>query len=134
IIAIGIGAAILLITGVASWRIIFSVFAGGIATAMLFNSLGMSSLSITDHLILGGFAFGAVFMATDPVTAARTDGGKYIYGALIGCVAIVVRVMNPGYPEGMMLAILLMNVCAPLIDWCIVERNVARRSRRALKK
>jgi Na+-transporting NADH:ubiquinone oxidoreductase subunit B len=134
IIAIGIGAAILLITGVASWRIIFSVFAGGITTAMLFNSLGMSSLSITDHLILGGFAFGAVFMATDPVTAARTDGGKYIYGTLIGCVAIVVRVMNPGYPEGMMLAILLMNVCAPLIDWCIVERNVARRSRRALKK
>lgn len=134
IIAIGLGAALLLITGVASWRIILSVFAGGILTSALFASLGMSPLGITDHLILGGFAFGAVFMATDPVTAARTETGKYIYGLLIGCIAIVVRVMNPGYPEGMMLAILLMNVCAPLIDWCVVERNIARRAKRSINK
>lgn len=134
IIAIGLGAALLLITGVASWRIILSVFAGGILTSALFASLGMSPLSITDHLILGGFAFGAVFMATDPVTAARTETGKYIYGLLVGCIAIVVRVMNPGYPEGMMLAILLMNVCAPLIDWCVVERNIARRAKRSINK
>lgn len=134
IIAIGLGAALLLITGVASWRIILSVFAGGILTSALFASLGMSPLDITDHLILGGFAFGAVFMATDPVTAARTETGKYIYGLLIGCIAIVVRVMNPGYPEGMMLAILLMNVCAPLIDWCVVERNIARRAKRSINK
>lgn len=134
IIAIGLGAALLLITGVASWRIILSVFAGGILTSALFASLGMSPLGITDHLILGGFAFGAVFMATDPVTAARTETGKYIYGLLVGCIAIVVRVMNPGYPEGMMLAILLMNVCAPLIDWCVVERNIARRAKRSINK
>ena len=134
IIAIGLGAALLLITGVASWRIILSVFAGGILTSALFASLGMSPLGITDHLILGGFAFGAVFMATDPVTAARTETGKYIYGLLIGCIAIVVRIMNPGYPEGMMLAILLMNVCAPLIDWCVVERNIARRAKRSINK
>lgn len=134
IIAIGLGAALLLITGVASWRIILSVFAGGILTSALFASLGMSPLGIADHLILGGFAFGAVFMATDPVTAARTETGKYIYGLLIGCIAIVVRVMNPGYPEGMMLAILLMNVCAPLIDWCVVERNIARRAKRSINK
>ena len=134
IIAIGLGAALLLITGVASWRIILSVFAGGILTSALFASLGMSPLGITDHLILGGFAFGAVFMATDPVTAARTETGKYIYGLLIGCIAIIVRVMNPGYPEGMMLAILLMNVCAPLIDWCVVERNIARRAKRSINK
>ena len=81
----------------------------------------------------GGFAFGAVFMATDPVTAARTECGKWVYGFLIGIVAVVVRVMNPGYPEGMMLAILLMNVCAPLIDWCVVQRNISRRLNR-LKK
>ncbi len=134
IIAIGLGAALLLITGVASWRIILSVFAGGILTSALFASLGMSPLGIADHLILGGFVFGAVFMATDPVTAARTETGKYIYGLLIGCIAIVVRVMNPGYPEGMMLAILLMNVCAPLIDWCVVERNIARRAKRSINK
>lgn len=134
IIAIGLGAALLLITGVASWRIILSVFAGGILTSALFASLGMSPLGIADHLILGGFAFGAVFMATDPVTAARTETGKYIYGLLVGCIAIVVRVMNPGYPEGMMLAILLMNVCAPLIDWCVVERNIARRAKRSINK
>lgn len=99
----------------------------------MFNSLGMSTMTWYDQLVLGGFAFGAVFMATDPVTAARTECGKWVYGLLIGFVAVVVRVMNPGYPEGMMLAILLMNVCAPLIDWCVVQRNISRRANR-LKK
>jgi Na+-transporting NADH:ubiquinone oxidoreductase subunit B len=84
--------------------------------------------------VLGGFAFGAVFMATDPVTGARTEGGKYIYGLLIGFVAVMVRVMNPGFPEGMMLAILFMNVFAPLIDYCFVQRNISRRAKRAVQK
>ena len=133
VVAIAIGAVILLWTGIASWKIITSVFAGGALTALLFNQIGMSPLDVVDHLVLGGFAFGAVFMATDPVTAARTECGKWVYGFLIGIVAVVVRVMNPGYPEGMMLAILLMNVCAPLIDWCVVQRNISRRLNR-LKK
>ena len=133
VIAIAIGALLLLWTGIASWKIITSVFAGGALTALLFNQIGMSPLDVVDHLVLGGFAFGAVFMATDPVTAARTECGKWVYGFLIGIVAVVVRVMNPGYPEGMMLAILLMNVCAPLIDWCVVQRNISRRLNR-LKK
>lgn len=133
VIAIALGALFLLFTGVASWRIILSVFVGGGLTACMFNSLGMSTMTWYDQLVLGGFAFGAVFMATDPVTAARTECGKWVYGLLIGFVAVVVRVMNPGYPEGMMLAILLMNVCAPLIDWCVVQRNISRRANR-LKK
>ncbi|MDE5788341.1 MAG: RnfABCDGE type electron transport complex subunit D, partial [Bacteroidaceae bacterium] len=86
------------------------------------------------HFVLGGFAFGAVFMATDPVTSARTECGKYVYGLLIGVVAVMVRILNPGYPEGMMLAILLMNLFAPLIDYCVVERNIAMRAKRAIKK
>ena len=85
------------------------------------------------HLVSGGFAFGAVFMATDPVTSARTECGKWIYGFLIGLVAVIVRVLNPGYPEGMMLAILLMNAFAPLIDWCVVQANINRRAKRAVK-
>lgn len=132
-IAIALGAVMLLWTGVASWRIMLSVFVGGGITAALFHSCGASPLTAFQQLVLGGFAFGAVFMATDPVTAARTEAGKWIYGFLIGVVAVVVRVMNPGYPEGMMLAILLMNACAPLIDWCVVERNISRRTKR-LKK
>ena len=132
-IAIAIGAVMLLWTGVASWRIMLSVFVGGGITAALFHSCGASPLTAFQQIVLGGFAFGAVFMATDPVTAARTETGKWIYGFLIGVVAVVVRVMNPGYPEGMMLAILLMNACAPLIDWCVVERNISRRTKR-LKK
>ncbi|TGX83477.1 NADH:ubiquinone reductase (Na(+)-transporting) subunit B [Palleniella muris] len=132
-IAIILGALFLLFTGVASWRIMLSVFAGGALTAWMFYSLDMSPMTWYDQIVLGGFAFGAVFMATDPVTAARTECGKWIYGLLIGFVAVVVRVMNPGYPEGMMLAILLMNVCAPLIDWCVVQRNISRRANR-LKK
>ena len=133
VIAIAIGALLLIWTGVASWKIMLSVFVGGGLTAALFHSLGMSELCACQQLVLGGFAFGAVFMATDPVTAARTECGKWVYGFLIGVVAVMVRVMNPGYPEGMMLAILLMNVCAPLIDWCVVQRNISRRANR-LKK
>jgi len=132
-IAIAIGAILLIWTGVASWKIMLSVFVGGGVTAALFNHLGMSDMCACQQLVLGGFAFGAVFMATDPVTAARTECGKWVYGFLIGVVAVMVRVMNPGYPEGMMLAILLMNVCAPLIDWCVVQRNISRRANR-LKK
>ncbi len=130
VIAIALGAVILLWTGIASWKIIVSVFAGGALTAALFNSLGMSPLSCVEQLVYGGFCFGAVFMATDPVTSCRTESGKWIYGALIGVVAIVVRVMNPGYPEGMMLAILLMNMFAPTNDHYIVENNIKQRSKR----
>ena len=91
------------------------------------------NVSPLDHLLLGGFAFGAVFMATDPVTSARTETGKYIYGFLIGVMAIFIRVLNPGYPEGMMLAILLLNAFAPLIDFYVVDSNVKRRLKRAIK-
>ena len=133
-LAILIGAAILLFTGVASWRIMLSVFVGGLAFAFLFSSLGEGSPFHTDypayyHLLVGGFAFGAVFMATDPVTSAQTNTGKWIYGFMIGAMAICVRVMNPAYPEGMMLAILFMNALAPLIDYFVVERNIARRKK-----
>ena len=133
VIAIAIGAVILLVTGIASWKTMFSVFLGGALTAGLFEALHMSPITWYEHLLLGGFAFGAVFMATDPVTSARTESGKWVYGFLIGFVAVVIRVMNPGYPEGMMLAILLMNVFAPVIDYCVVDRNIARRAKR-LKK
>ncbi|MDR0349204.1 MAG: NADH:ubiquinone reductase (Na(+)-transporting) subunit B [Tannerella sp.] len=134
--AILIGAAILLFTGVASWKTMFSVFIGGAITAAVFNLVGTTvgmTISPADHLFLGGFAFGAVFMATDPVTSARTETGKYIYGFLVGAFAIIIRVLNPGYPEGMMLAILLMNTFAPLIDYYVVESNVKRRLKRAVK-
>ena len=133
VIAIAIGAVILLVTGIASWKTMLSVFLGGALTAGLFEALHMSPITWYEHLLLGGFAFGAVFMATDPVTSARTESGKWVYGFLIGFVAVVIRVMNPGYPEGMMLAILLMNVFAPVIDYCVVDRNIARRAKR-LKK
>ena len=132
VIAILIGAAILLWTGVASWKIMLSVFVGGGLTAFLFQAGGMTSVAWYEHLLLGGFCFGAVFMATDPVTSARTETGKYIYGLLIGVVAIVVRVLNPGYPEGMMMAILLMNVFAPAIDYCVVQSNISRRRKRSM--
>ena len=131
VIAIALGALLLIWTGVASWKIMLSVFVGGGLTSALFHHLGMSDLCACQQLVLGGFAFGAVFMATDPVTAARTECGKWIYGFFIGVVAVVVRVLNPGYPEGMMLAILLMNVFAPLIDWCVVQRNISRRLNRS---
>lgn len=133
VIAIGVGAIILLWSGVASWKTMLSVFLGGGLTGALFQSLGLSPLAWYEHLFLGGFAFGAVFMATDPVTSARTETGKWIYGFLIGFMAIVIRLFNPGYPEGMMLAILFMNVFAPLIDYCVVERNVSARIKRINK-
>ncbi len=130
VIAIGLGALLLLITGIASWKIMLSVFVGGSLTAALFAGLGSTVIPWYEHLVLGGFAFGAVFMATDPVTSARTETGKWIYGFIIGVMAIVIRVMNPGYPEGMMLAILLMNMFAPTIDHFVVERNIMKRANR----
>lgn len=131
-----IGAVILLATGVASWRIMLSVFAGGLVMGFIANTFATpaypaSFLSPVDQLLYGGFAFAAVFMATDPVTASRTDVGKFIYGFLIGVIAVLIRTYNNGYPEGAMLAVLLMNAFAPLIDYCVVQVNVSRRLRRA---
>lgn len=138
VIAIAIGAAILLWTRIASWKIMISVFVGGALVAGLFDSFGaetnaVAQLGIAEHLCLGGFAFGAVFMATDPVTSARTEKGKYIYGFIIGALAVTIRVLNPGYPEGMMLAILFMNMFAPLIDYYFIQANISKRAKR-LKK
>lgn len=129
-----IGAAVLIYTGIGSWRIILSVFVGGFVMAALFNAFAVNTLmalSPVHHLVLGGFAFGAVFMATDPVTAAQTNTAKYIYGLLIGMFAILLRVFNPAYPEGMMLSILFMNVMAPLIDHFVIRANIKRRINRA---
>lgn len=138
VIAIGIGALILLITRVANWKIMLSVFAGGALMGLIFNQFGpdtaAANLPWFWHLALGGFAFGAVFMATDPVTASRTETGKWIYGFLIGALAIIIRVLNPGYAEGMMLAILLMNIFAPLIDFYVVDSNIKRRLKRVANK
>lgn len=136
VLAILLGAVILIWTGIGSWKTILSVFVGGAFMAAIFNLIGTTAamnVSPVDHLLLGGFAFGAVFMATDPVTSARTETGKYIYGFLIGFMAIFIRVLNPGYPEGMMLAILLLNVFAPLIDFYVVDSNIKRRLKRATK-
>jgi len=124
-----IGAVILLLTGVASWRTMLSVFAGGYLMALVFQPI--SGVEAYQQLLMGGFVFGAVFMATDPVTSAQTNTGKYIYGLLIGAMAVIIRCINPGYPEGMMLAILLMNTFAPLIDWLVVQANIKRRLKRA---
>jgi Na+-transporting NADH:ubiquinone oxidoreductase subunit B len=134
-----LGAAFLLITGVGSWRIMLSVLIGGLGLASLLwvigNYTGVNNVYMTIppyyHLIMGGFAFGAVYMATDPVTASQTNKGKWIYGILIGVMAVLIRVLNPAYPEGMMLAILLMNVFAPLIDHYVVEGNIKKRMKRA---
>ena len=138
VIAIAIGAIILLWTGVASWKTMLSVFVGGAFMAWVFNVAGpdtnIANMPWYEHLALGGFCFGAVFMATDPVTSARTETGKYIYGFLIGVMAIIVRVLNPGYPEGMMLAILLMNIFAPLIDYFVVQNNISKRLKRINSK
>ena len=131
VVSIAIGAVILLWTGIASWRTMVSVFVGGGLMALLFQSLGMTQMMWYEQFLLGGFAFGAVFMATDPVTSCRTEGGKYIYGFLIGAMAVIIRVMNAGYPEGMMLAIFFGNMIAPTIDHFIVERNVSKRMKRA---
>ena len=130
-----IGAALLLLTGIASWRIILSVFVGGFVMALIAHAFSTttypaSMLTPLEQLTLGGFAFAAVFMATDPVTAARTNTGKYIYGFLVGVFAILIRTYNNGYPEGAMLAVLLMNAFAPLIDYCVVQSNMRRRMRR----
>ena len=136
VLAILLGAVILIWTGIGSWKTILSVFVGGAFMAAIFNLIGTTAamnVSPLDHLLLGGFAFGAVFMATDPVTSARTETGKYIYGFLIGFMAIFIRVLNPGYPEGLMLAILLLNVFAPLIDFYVVDSNIKRRLKRATK-
>ena len=133
-IAIMIGALVLIATGIGSWRIILSTFVGGYVMATLFNMWGANELMATPaeiHLIIGSFAFGAVFMATDPVTGSQTNRGKYIYGFLIGVFAILIRVFNPAYPEGMMLAILLMNIFAPLVDHYVIQGNIKRRFKRA---
>ena len=131
-LAIFVGGAILLITRVASWRIMGGVLLGMIATSLLFNAIGSSTnpmfaLPWHWHLGLGGFAFGMVYMATDPVSAAMTDTGRWAYGALIGVMCVLIRVVNPAFPEGMMLAILFANLFAPLFDWSVVRANVRRR-------
>ena len=129
VIAIAIGAVILLWSGIASWRTMLSVVVGGSLMAVVFEQTGQS-IAWYEHLVYGGFAFGAVFMATDPVTSCRTNTGKYIYGLLIGALAIIIRVMNPGFPEGMMLAILFGNMMAPLIDHYVVDANIRKRAKR----
>ena len=141
VIAILLGAILLLVTGIASWRIMLSVILGGGLMGLLFQLLTPHSSLLTYyqlpfyyHYLMGGFLFGAVFMATDPVTAAQTNTGKWIYGFLIGAFAVMLRVLNPAYPEGMMLSILLMNCFAPLIDHCVIARNIKRRQKRALVK
>ena len=129
-IAILLGALFLIVTGVASLRIILSTFVGAAALGLLFTAIGVSDVPFYYHYLMGGFMFGAIFMATDPVTAAQTNCGKIIYGFLIGAMAVLIRVANPGYPEGMMLAILLLNVFAPLIDYCVVAMNISKRKKR----
>ena len=136
-LAILLGAVILLFTGVASFRVMFSVFAGGAVMGLLFNLWGANpymELPFYYHFVMGGFAFGAVFMATDPVSGSRTGTGKWIYGFFIGLFAVLIRVLNPSYPEGIMLAILLMNTFAPLIDHYVVDANIKRRLKRATVK
>ena len=133
VIAIAIGAVILLWTGIASWKTMLSVFLGGSVMAAIFQATGQTPVEWYEHIVMGGFCFGAVFMATDPVTSARTETGKWIYGILIGALAVIIRVMNPGYPEGMMLAILFGNMMAPAIDFYVVEANISKRMKRAKK-
>ncbi len=133
VVAILLGALLLLVTGIASWRIMLSVVLGGGLMGLLFNAIGTNEymqLPFYYHYLMGGFMFGCVFMATDPVTAAQTNAGKWIYGFLIGAFAVMLRVLNPAYPEGMMLAILLMNCFAPLIDHCVVAANIRKRKAR----
>jgi Na+-transporting NADH:ubiquinone oxidoreductase subunit B len=130
-----LGAALLILTGVGSWRIMASVVIGGVIGAALFVALGSDTNALFAmgphwHFVLGGFAFGLVFMATDPVSAAQTNVGRWIYGFLIGLLTVVIRVTNPAYPESIMLAILLGNVFAPLIDWFVEQANIKRRSAR----
>jgi len=138
VLMILIGAAILLFTGIASWRIMVASVIGASLTGLMFNAIGSSTNELFNfpwwhHLLVGGFAFGMVFMATDPVTAAQTTKGKWIYGFLIGVFAILIRVVNPTLPEGVMMAILLMNVFAPTIDHYVIESNVKKRKKRLQK-
>ena len=130
VIAILLGAALLIWTGVASWKIMFSSVLGGLAIGYLGYALGATDLPGYYQLVMGGFLFGTVFMATDPVTSAQTECGKWIYGFLVGALAVTVRLWNPGYPEGMMLAILLMNTFAPLIDHYVIEASIKRRAKK----
>ena len=136
--AIALGAILLLVTGVASWKTMLSILVTAGFTAWLFNEVGPDTAVANYpwylHLVTGGLLFGAVFMATDPVTSARTECGKWIYGILIGFMVIVIRMFNAGYPEGMMLAILLGNAFAPLIDWCVVRVNINKRAKRGAVK
>lgn len=134
-LAILIGAAVLLITRIASWRIMAAVLVGVVATSLMFNAIGsdtnpLFAMPFHWHLTLGGLAFGLVFMATDPVSASMTDTGKWVFGILIGFMVVVIRVANPAFPEGMMLAILFGNLCAPLIDYFVIQANIRRRQRR----
>jgi Na+-transporting NADH:ubiquinone oxidoreductase subunit B len=136
LIAVGIGALILITSGIGSWRIMLSVIAGALATSTLLYSVDINPFPNVPpyyHLFMGSLLFATVFMATDPVTAAQTQKGKYVYGFLIGVFGIIIRVLNPAYPEGWMLAILLMNVFAPTIDHLIIQANIKRRMSRALK-
>jgi len=133
--AIIIGAIILIATGIGSWKTMLSVFIGGLVTVLIVNLFGSNPIMQMPahyHFLLGGFTFGAVFMATDPVTSTRTEKGKWIYGFMIGMLAILIRVFNPGYAEGMMLAILFMNAFAPLIDFYVVDANIRRRTKRTI--
>ena len=130
-----LGALFIMYTGVASWRIIAGVFLGMLFTSLLFNLIGSSSNPMFAmpwywHLVLGGFAFGMIFMATDPVSASMTDAGRWSFGMLIGFMTILIRVSNPAFPEGMMLAILFANIFAPVIDYVVVQVSIARRRRR----
>ena len=129
VIAILLGAVIILWSGVASWKIMVSSIAGALLVGW-FGQLAGSGIPAYYHLVMGGFLFGTVFMATDPVTSAQTETGKWIYGFLVGALAVVVRLWNPGYAEGMMLAILLMNTFAPLIDHCVISSSISRRAKR----
>ncbi len=134
VVAILLGAILLIVTGIGNWKLMLSTLAGGVVMGLILNIFSVNAymaLPFWQHLILGGFAFGMVFMATDPVSAAQTDRGKWIYGFLIGVLAILIRVLNPAFPEGMMLAILIMNTFAPLIDYYVVQGHVKRRLKRA---
>ena len=130
VVAIALGAVLLLWTGIASWRTMCSVFLGGGLLAILFEQIGATDMVWWHHFVLGGFAFGAVFMATDPVTSCRTNIGQFIYGFIIGAMAVIIRVKNAGYPEGMMLAIFFGNMVAPMIDHFVVEHNISKRLKR----
>ena len=129
-IAILLGAVLLIWTGIASWKIMVGSVAGALAIAGLAQLTGVSDIPCYMHLVMGGFAFGTVFMATDPVTSCQTETGKWIYGLLIGMLCVIVRLFNPGYAEGMMLAILLCNTLAPLIDHCVVNVHNSRKAKK----